>query len=496
MMTRSTGGLHVFLMVLVVVGLYATAQSQSQPEVDRSAPFKTIVPHRSALGAQNAVPAIPEETATRRGGFSGSPYMVGPTKTLTTSVPEAEEHIAVDPNNFKNLIAMISDFSLNGGFNTSKFAFSKNNGTTWKESFVPLSGGSPATSDKHVWQANSDPVVGIDKLGNAYLANLYLQVSGNNVTNDGYYVCSAKLSSGPTFKQSGCHAVKTSLTAASFLEDKPWLGVDNSTSKFSGNVYASWTHFTTTSDMIFFSRSTDHGVHWSKAIQISPASQNGGVQGSQVAVGPKGEVYVSYEVFFTSGSRHFIAKSTNGGVSFGAAVAMTPGFNDLTFCLDYRCNSFPALAVNPKTGFIYDVYTDQPGANSATEFVRSTTAGGLTFTKPVKINDSSKGQRLMPAVAADKNGVVHMSWFDTRRSPSNPDVLDIFATFTKNNGASFAPNARANATKITASSGDFIGDYSGIAAGPNGRMGLAHPVWTSGGLNEGGKMQSSTLTVP
>jgi hypothetical protein len=64
--------------------------------------------------------------------------------------------------------------------------------------------------------------------------------------------------------------------------------------------------------MIFFSRSTDHGVHWSKAIQISPASQNEGVQGSQVAVGPKCEVYVSYEVFFTTGSQHLIAKSTNG----------------------------------------------------------------------------------------------------------------------------------------------------------------------------------------
>jgi hypothetical protein len=118
MMTRSTRGFHVFLMILIVVGLYPTAQSQNQPTVDRSAPFKTIVPHRNALGVRSGVPAIPEETATRRAGFSGSPYRVGPTKTLTTTVPEAEEHIAVDPKNFKNLIAMISDFSLNGGFNT------------------------------------------------------------------------------------------------------------------------------------------------------------------------------------------------------------------------------------------------------------------------------------------------------------------------------------------------------------------------------------------
>jgi hypothetical protein len=64
--------------------------------------------------------------------------------------------IAADPNNSKNLIGMISDFSQRGGFNTSKFSVSKDGGKTWKESFVPESGGSPATGDGAVWQANSD----------------------------------------------------------------------------------------------------------------------------------------------------------------------------------------------------------------------------------------------------------------------------------------------------------------------------------------------------
>ncbi len=203
--------------------------------------------------------------------------------------------------------------------------------------------------------------------------------------------------------------------------------------------------------MIFFSRSTNHGVTWSAAKQINPASQNGAIQGSQVAVGPNGEVYVSYELFTGTGATgvHKIAKSTNGGVSFGAPVSQTPTFNNLTFCLDYRCNSFPALAVNPKTGFIYDVYTDQPGTNSKTKFTRSTTAGGLTFTSPIVVNDSTAGQRLMPAVTSDISGDVEISWFDTRNSPTNPDVLDIYATYTKNNGGAFATNAKVNAISIT-----------------------------------------------
>jgi hypothetical protein len=128
--------------------------------------------------------------------------------------------------------------------------------------------------------------------------------------------------------------------------------------------------------------------------------------------------------------------------------------------------------------------------------VVSTTAGGLTFTAPKTVNDSSKGQRLMPAVAADTNGVVHISWFDTRNF-AKVNSLDIFASYTKDNGVNFAHNARVTASPIVASAGgDFIGDYSGIAAGPNGTTGLAHPVWTSAGLNAGGKQQTALLTVP
>jgi hypothetical protein len=37
----------------------------------------------------------------------------------------------------------------------------------------------------------------------------------------------------------------------------------------------------------------------------------------------------------------------------------------------------------------------------------------------------------------------------------------------------------------------FIGDYAGIAAAG----GFAHPVWTSGGFNNG-LLQTATLTLP
>ena len=501
-MTKYEVALLIFLLS-VSLGIYpAFAQSPATQPIDPSAVIKTMVPHRDML-APGATQQSPAEAGREffPPSFSGSPYSVGATITPTSTVPEGEEHIAVDPNNFSNLIAMISDFSQNGGFNLSKFAFSSNNGASWSEQFVPTSGGFPVTADGHVWQANSDPVVAIDKLGNVYLANLYLQVSGNRVTNDGYYVCSATLASGPTFSASGCHAVKTTLRKSSNLEDKEWLATDNSSSQFSGNVYAVWTHFTASSSMIFFSRSTNHGVTWSAPIQISSAAQNGGVQGSQVAVGPNGTVYVAYEVFLAGGQgQHYISQSTNGGASFGSPVVMSPVFNNLSFSATYRDNSFPALAVSPVAGgnFIYDLYTDQPGSSSRTAFVRSKTAGGLTFTTAQRVNDVTTGQRLMPAVAVDSSGTVHMSWFDTRNSGGSTGTLDIYATYTTNKGSSFAPNARVTSVQINAGGAGFIGDYSGIAAKPNGTTGTAHPVWTNGGVGgtTNGSMQTATLTIP
>ena len=505
-MMRFTRNLLPLLIVMALAGVRAGAQSPSNPP-SPSVVFKTFIAHRNAIPAAKPVVEVPQEEGETLAppGFSGSPYTVGAAITPTSTVPEAEEHIAVAPNNFNHLISMISDFSQNGGFNLSKYAFSTNNGGSWTESFVPRgAGGLPETSDKHIWQANSDPVVAIDKLGNVFLLNLYLQADSlGNVTNDGLYVCGAKLFSGGKFTTSTCHAVLTTLTASSNLEDKPWLAVDNSSATTAGNVYASWTHFTSTSSMIFFSRSTDHGVSWSKAIQINPATQNGAIQGSQVAVGPSGEIYVAYELFLGSTGaqgQHFIAKSTNGGASFSAPVAMTPKFNNLNFTSNYRDNSFPALAVAPITGkaFVYDVYTDQPGANARTAFVHSKTSGGLTFTAPISANDSTKGQRLMPAVAADTNGVVHISWFDTRNHTTNSDLLDIYATFTSTNGTTFAPNAKVTSTTINNGGSGFLGDYSGIAAGPNGATSLAHPAWTNGGVGgaTNGQLQTATLTVP
>src|SRR5437870_1489318 len=77
------------------------------------------------------------------GGGGSSTAPVYATVTVTNTGPEAEEHIAVAPSNTvvvdpstgqtftfgpAMLVAAISDFSLRGGSNTTKYAFSSGNG--------------------------------------------------------------------------------------------------------------------------------------------------------------------------------------------------------------------------------------------------------------------------------------------------------------------------------------------------------------------------------
>jgi hypothetical protein len=159
-----------FVFAASILASPCFAQKNERLRHDPHAVVKTHVPQLGSV----TLPAPRGPAGARTGGRTtvptGNQYVVGPTVTPTTTQPEAEEEIAVDPNSSSRLVAAISDFGINFGFNTTKFAFSYDNGATWAESYIPLDPlfGLPASGDGFFWLANSDPVVAIDKLGNVY----------------------------------------------------------------------------------------------------------------------------------------------------------------------------------------------------------------------------------------------------------------------------------------------------------------------------------------
>lgn len=486
----------IFCALLALPALCTNGVAQDT-KTDPSSVKLTVVPRIGPIPAESSVKSNASPPPFHKATFGGSPYDVGPVVTPTSSGPEAEEHIAVDPSNSSGLVSTISDFSRTlAGFlvNTTKLATSTDNGTTWLQTFVPEGAdGRPMTSDGLSWDANSDPVVAVDKHGNVFAANLYINFITQS--NDGFYVSKGTITStGLTI--SATNAVATNAPGSPNSEDKDWLTVDNSDSAFSGNVYVCWTRFTPTANHIRVARSTDSGDSWGASLQVSPPSQNGAVQGCQVAVGPGGEVYVAWEVFFRNGLRqHFFAKSIDGGETFSSAKPITGLFREVIFESGYRKNSFPALAVSPVNGNVADVFSEFTSPGGTKVLFTQSTNGGSSFSTPFTLVDVFGGVQFFPAVTFDDAGTIHASWFDTRNSGSaHAAEFDVYATFSTDNGTTFAPNVRVTPTSVVAGKfNSFIGDYSGIAAAG----GFAHPVWNNGGfISLQTHLQTATLALP
>ena len=448
--------------------------------------------------------------------FAGNPYAVGSVVTTTKTLPEAETNITINPSNPQNLVGVITDYSLRSGDNStngvSKYAISSDGGSTWGQAFVPVSSKYPITSDGIKWLVDRDPGVAIDAVGNIYFSGLYLKLAAaqssrssspsiaRQTTPGGVYVCAGTLPV-PKMTSASCRPIVTDTSQNPTTSvDRDWIAADGTNSAFSGNVYVTWTYYTgcaagqCATKYIALSRSTDHGVTWSTPIQVNSFTQTI-VDWSMVTVGSDGTVYVGYEVYFTTGDQrmHYVATSTDGGVTFGTPIAMTPLFPQVSFLCPYRKNSAPNIVVSSVAGaeYVYDVYAEQNGQGSSIAMVRSNQpkgAGG--FTNPVIINDSTAGQREYAAAAVDGNGTLDTIWLDTRNSPQDDSQYDVYGTYSSDGGVTFAPNARVTPALINGNT-SFIGDFFGITVQPN--SGIAHPVWSNGGLL-GGQLQTTTLT--
>jgi hypothetical protein len=536
-------GISLMFGILLAALLLAGAPAQAQGSKPARIPvFITQVIHRSQPVTRTNVLYLPAKAAavvstkpSKPGGGGGgnhghggsgacpttstSTYSVGCPVAPTTSMPEAEEHIAADPSDAtgQTLVSAISDFSLRGGYNTSKWAISTDGGTTWSQNFVPINSlNQPITSDSRAWDANSDPVVAIDRHGNAYLASLYIMA---DYSSEGFYVNVGTVSGLTSGNFTSANPVLTDLDVDPnnfSLEDKPWIAVDNSGGPADGTVYATWSHFTGCQnvlgiivlcgpDEIDFAYSTDQGATWSTPVTLSTPEQFGNVQGSQVAVGPDGTVYVAYEVFDPNSNTRwqYLTSAPATSSSFTAPVQITPGFLEVLYSANYRTNSFPSLAVGP-TGNVFLEYADQPLSNAQIEFISCTSGCSSStpvFSSPLAINATNTGQEVFPAISVDANNMVHTSWFDTRNSPTNTSAFDVYATF--NSGAGFAPLARVTPTTVNSGTASFIGDYSGIVAFKAATSTFAHPVWNTFSETCGratcrysGTLQTATLTLP
>lgn len=278
--------------------------------------------------------------------------------------------------------------------------------------------------------------------------------------------------------------------------DKEAIWADKETgSPYFGNVYVSWTGFRGTGNFgsaptyepepIMFARSTDGGLTWSKAVQISSAFNTfpvGGRQGSTIRTDADGNVYVFWDGSLKLRSTVMGAKSTNGGKTFGTPFLVSykddnpsplPGAS-------FRDNSFPQADASGNSLYVTWTDYDADAGHGVVKLAKSTN-GGASWTLSTAADVSGRSP-FYPAVAVRGSNVfIGFNAIDDVDAGTAPGAgvvfYDAYYVYSTNGGANFASAVKISATPsdpdaatTNGLTAQFIGDYNGAAAGSDGNF--------------------------
>jgi len=282
------------------------------------------------------------------------------------------------------------------------------------------------------------------------------------------------------------------------LLDKNHLWIDNSpTSSYAGYLYDAWTNFGGSNDSeIEISKSSNQGVSWSSAVNISSAVNAGSHnQGVNISTGPNGEVYVIWAIYDgwpTDESAIGMAKSFDGGATWMPATRIITnirGIRTSGIGKSMRVNSFPYMTVDisngPNRGTIYVSWSNigVPGTNTGSDadaYMIKSSDQGATWSTPVKINQDASGmgkKHYFSWITSDpSNGNLSVVYYDDRNVSASQ--CEVYVSNSTDGGESWedlkVSDVAFTPTSIPGLADSYFGDYLGITA----RDRWVYPVWT------------------
>jgi hypothetical protein len=419
---------------------------------------------------------------------------------------EAEDAIAINPADPSNLVTMstLPDV-VSGLFEGVSF----DGGKTWTRKVIGTGGplGKICCDEQLAW----------DRYGNlwmTYLVNTNGDVLVALSTNGGlsFTKVAQIVPTTPTGSRSPKGATPKRLRkSGNHFADQP------SISAGAGSVWVSYTSFPSTVVQAAAAPVTGLGKFGSFSAPESVPTSNGRGDYGDTAVGPHGQVMVTYQdqTNGQGGSRIYTALDANGLRPGGfadprfLARSRVGGFDYIPAQPDRSVDAEANLAWDrsggPHTGRVYAIWTQESKNESDNMNImfQYSDNNGATWTPAIRLNhDHTVNSQFDPSIAVDQaTGDVAASWYDCRNDlgtggPGDTDGIpnddaQIWAAYSTDGGVAFTPNFRVSKGTFNApdaQSGFDYGDYTHAAFASH----LFYPAW-SDNSNSTGQNPDGTL---
>jgi hypothetical protein len=389
--------------------------------------------------------------------------------------PRSESDIRVNYLNPQKIIGASNNISSSG---RQAMFFSTNGGASWGQTLLPL-----VTGDAFM----SDPTVDWTSDGTAWSTTIGINSAGTVLTMRAY----KSTDMGATW------SFDATFSGSLTNNDKQMMWVDHSASSpFKDNIYVIWHP----GAPAVVARRTGPAGSWQAPVQVSGAETTGTAIGDDIKTNSAGDVFA---FFPDTGSRRLnVAKSTNGGVSFGTPVRIATGFGSFQYAIPADASRQPLIYISggayrtSTKNNVYAAWNDLsgdtgctsgsgPGTNAASTcksriFFARSTDGGATWSAPVKVNNQSglNDQFNQWLVVDETNGKIALMYYDTVGDSTRKSVNVYYQSSTDDGVTWSTPfkvtTVSTNETTTGADSGNQYGDYNSLS----GISGTFFPSWT------------------